>query len=470
MAIVWTKNLKHLTKKRLTPFLLTLIISVITVWGIVNLSNLKALPIDRQGIVLHSFPTTNSEVLTEIDPDFPIEIIQEQTGWLKVRYQGKVEGWLPKWLIENKELKSDQDLAASFEKSTALYQKADSKSPILSNIPKESLIPINYIEKNWAQVNYQGKPAFVNINEIELLNRQDAERLIAEKNALDSSINKKEKEKESLKNKLIMRKKEEYLLEEADFFSNMIYQTNYLQEFTRLDYVEYSPQESFYYVEDSQGVKGYIDSFSLSEPYYSIDHRFLPIKSELQQATIMLDPGHGGEDPGTLSKDQKYAEKSFTYKIAKVLKKTLEAFGAKVILTNESDQFLDLAERVKISNQKQPDLFLSLHFDSSYDTQVKGVRTYFYHLNDEEFAKTLHSGLITSGRPNLGVEYGNFHVLRENTVPSLLLELGYITNSEDLELMLTDDYHQKLADAITEGLSTYFNQVGNQLEINTPDR
>ncbi|MCR8968681.1 N-acetylmuramoyl-L-alanine amidase [Facklamia sp. 7083-14-GEN3] len=471
MAIVWTKKLNHLTIKRLTPFLITLIIGLVTLWGIESLSNLKTLKIDRQGIVLHSFPTTNSEVVTEIATNSSIEIIQEQTGWLKARYLGRIEGWLPKWLINNNQLKNDKEIAASFEEATAIYQKADSKSSIISTIPKDSLIPINYIEYNWAQVSYQGKPAFVNLNAVELINQEEAERILVETDSLDNSIDEKEEEKERLKDKLIMRKKEDYLLEKADNFSNIIYQTNYLQEFTRLDFIEYNAQESFYFVADQQGIKGYINSFSLSEPVYSIDHRSQPVNSKLQQATIMLDPGHGGEDPGTLSTDQKYSEKSFTYKIADVLKKTLEAFGATVILTNESDQFLDLTERVEISNQKQPDLFLSLHFDSSYDTQINGVRTYFYHLNDEEFAKTLHSGLITSGRPNLGVEYGNFQVLRENTVPSLLLELGYITNSEDLELMLTYDYHQNLADAITEGLSTYFDQVENQLEINnTPDR
>ncbi|MGX7108197.1 N-acetylmuramoyl-L-alanine amidase [Facklamia miroungae] len=461
---------KILQHKQIVAFFFTFTICMVSFWCIYSLSNLQVLQIERQGVSLHPFPTTNSDILTELKPHSSFEVIQEEGGWIKGRYQGKFEGWLPTWLLNNKHLKSDQNLAGVFKQSTAIFQEPDSKTPVVSQIAQDSLIPISYVEKDWALVNYQGRPAFVELNKLELIDRQEAEVIMAEKEANKSALNEKQKAKERLKNIVVMRDKEGYLLEEADNLSNIIYQTDFLQEFTKLDYIEYSPQESYYLVEDSQGIKGYINSFSLSEPIYSLDHRYLPINHKLAQATIMLDPGHGGEDPGTISTDQQHFEKSFTYKIAHVLKNTLEAFGATVIMTNEQDQFLDLSERAQISNHKQPDLFLSLHFDASYDTDLKGIRTYFYHLEDEEFAKTLHNGFNTANRPDLGVEYGNFQVLRENTVPAVLLELGYITNAEDLELMLTDEYYQVLADSITDGLVKYFNQIENQHTINNPNR
>lgn len=461
------KQLKNKIKQPIIflPFI-TLFIVLLTLWGAIYLAREDTLMIEREGVLIHNLPASNAKILNKIEAGDPVTILGQENAWYHVRYQGRTEGWIPSWLLTRPQLSSDQKLSAAFTKSSPLYKDQDTQSSILAHIPQESYLPINYIQGSWAQISYQGKPGFVPISQINLLDQAKAETILAKNKARQLEADSQAKEKAKVENILIMRVDDGYFYQEADLNSMALYQANFLQEFKLLDTITLSEREAFYYAQDQYGAMGYLHSSQISEPIFSLNHRSQPNHLSLADSTILLDPGHGGEDPGTLSVDQTQEEKHFTLELGKIVKKTLQALGAEVIMTRQDDTNPSLAERAQMSNIQQPDLFLSLHFDSSYDTSLAGIASYFYHIEDEHFATTMQAALMSTNRPNAGVHFGNYQVLRENQVPSLLLELGYITNEEDLDLMQDSKYLQDLADGIADGLVNYFEQIQTQANIN----
>ncbi|STY43345.1 N-acetylmuramoyl-L-alanine amidase LytC precursor [Listeria grayi] len=173
---------------------------------------------------------------------------------------------------------------------------------------------------------------------------------------------------------------------------------------------------------------------------------------------IVLDPGHGGNDPGTRGSDG-IKEKNMTLKMANVVADKLRSSGAKVILTRSTDEYISLKSRADQSYEDKADAFISLHFDSNEedDASVSGQTTYYYHNRDKELAFSVNQALGKElPTPNRGTRVGDFYVLRENTQPSILLELGYLSSQKDEQNITSPGYRTQVANAVYDGLSNYF--------------
>lgn len=187
----------------------------------------------------------------------------------------------------------------------------------------------------------------------------------------------------------------------------------------------------------------------------------------LEGKTIVIDAGHGGKDVGATGGTGIY-EKDLTLQTAlKIQREMAKRTGANVVLTREKDEFLTLAERVGIANKHSADLFISIHYDAFTSNDVQGITTYYNNAGDQQLAKMMHELLFKQNMEtkNRGVAQGDFRVLRENASPSLLLELGYISNKEDEQRIQTQAFQNKTAAAVTEGIITYLTdpfQVGGQ--------
>jgi N-acetylmuramoyl-L-alanine amidase len=177
----------------------------------------------------------------------------------------------------------------------------------------------------------------------------------------------------------------------------------------------------------------------------------------IKNKTIVIDPGHGGKDSGTIGSGG-MMEKTMTLKTAQMLKNQLQAAGATVILTRKDDTYLSLAERVSMAEQHKADAFVSIHYDSSPDGTARGMTIYYYHsLNDYPLALSFDPFLSQSlPIPYRGVRFGDFHVLRETSMPSVLFELGYLNNAQELSIIASDSYQKQVTKAIVAGLQRYF--------------
>ncbi len=174
---------------------------------------------------------------------------------------------------------------------------------------------------------------------------------------------------------------------------------------------------------------------------------------------IILDPGHGGVDPGSLSLNNE-KEKVLALDVSNVIAEKLRSEGATVLLTRSKDSYVSLQERVRISESYLTDAFISVHFNAFTSQASNGVSThYFADGAERELAQHIQTALNKhTNLTNRGVKQDNYYVLRENNDLSILVELGFITNPHDLEVIRDPHYSSQIADAIFEGLVKYFNE------------
>lgn len=179
--------------------------------------------------------------------------------------------------------------------------------------------------------------------------------------------------------------------------------------------------------------------------------------TSLSNATIVIDPGHGGNDAGALSIEGK-EEKKYTLKYAKELERKLKKAGANVYMTRTQDKYVGLKPRPALGEKKHADAFISIHFDSSPDENIaSGYTTYYYHKKTSlKLANSINSQFKYLGIKNRGVEFGDFLVIRENKIPAVLLEMGYINSERDFDQIPSQEYINNVTTDIVKGLKNYF--------------
>lgn len=207
-------------------------------------------------------------------------------------------------------------------------------------------------------------------------------------------------------------------------------------------------QGKWYYVKDKQNRKGWIAGWHTSlniEPDKTI------LKNPFKGKKIIIDPGHGGSDQGASSKSGTL-EKNVTLKTGLMLKKKLEAAGAEVVMTRSTDKYVKLKDR-----QGAADAFISIHSDALAESTPNGLTVYYYQDSQKPLADTLHMAIrkksLLSDR---GVRQENFQVIRQTKIPAVLLELGYISNPLDEQMMKDDVQRQIVTTGIVDGLRNYF--------------
>lgn len=173
--------------------------------------------------------------------------------------------------------------------------------------------------------------------------------------------------------------------------------------------------------------------------------------------TIVIDPGHGGYDVGAISVSGEY-EKDYSLTTSLLLKEALENLGVEVLMTRESDDFVRLASRVSLSNLKNPDVFISIHYNSFPEVpSAKGISTFYYDEQDRALAQSVQKHLLRTSKANdRDTLYENLQVLRHNQSKSILIELGFISNVEEENLLKTSSYQKLLVEGIVRGLYEYF--------------
>ena len=171
-----------------------------------------------------------------------------------------------------------------------------------------------------------------------------------------------------------------------------------------------------------------------------------------QSRTIVIDPGHGGFDRGGVP-GQRISEKDKCLDVAQRLKRILQADGYRVIMTRDSDVFIPLGTRVAIANSYRGASFVSIHFNCASRVGANGIETYYYRSDSAALAASIHRNVV-SGAPseNRGIRRRGFYVLRRTSIPSVLVECGFLTNPTEGRLALTGDYRQRLAEQIARGI------------------
>lgn len=173
---------------------------------------------------------------------------------------------------------------------------------------------------------------------------------------------------------------------------------------------------------------------------------------------VVIDPGHGGSDPGTISFTKKH-EKHFALALGLKVQALLEKEpDIELIMTRETDIYPTRPERVKLANDLNADVFVSIHGNSvTAAPQISGTETYYYQRESSKALATLiHKKLINAlGFNDRGVKNGNYQVIRETTMPAVLLEIGFLSNQIEEEAMMSETNLNKSAQAIVDGIKEY---------------
>ena len=171
-----------------------------------------------------------------------------------------------------------------------------------------------------------------------------------------------------------------------------------------------------------------------------------------QSRTIVIDAGHGGFDRGGVP-GQRISEKDKTLDVAQRLKRILQADGYRVVMTRDSDVFIPLGTRVAIANSNRGATFVSIHFNCASRVGANGIETYYYRSDSAALAASIHRNVVSSApSENRGIRRRGFYVLRRTSIPSVLVECGFLTNPTEGRLALTADYRQRLAEQIARGI------------------
>jgi len=231
----------------------------------------------------------------------------------------------------------------------------------------------------------------------------------------------------------------------------------------------------------------------------------LPLSQQLglKVKRIVLDPGHGGRDPGAIG-PKGLREKDVVLSLAKRIKQRLEARGYEVLMTRNSDVYVKLEDRALFANSRKADLFVSIHTNASKNRKVRGVETYFIGVaRDRQSSETamlenavsdenalsdleqiLHSLMNQENMwqssmlaetvqesmhgelngkygtiKNLGVKQAPFYVLSKTDMPAVLVETSFISNSSEEKLLQRSDYRDSLSDSIIRGIINYTKKI-----------
>lgn len=180
---------------------------------------------------------------------------------------------------------------------------------------------------------------------------------------------------------------------------------------------------------------------------------------------IVVDPGHGGFDPGAIGVTG-LEEKTPNLAIARKIAELLTKENQDVLLTRDSDEFLSLQKRVNFANRKKADIFVSIHANSFNNPYTGGVETYYNYRNNNKnrfLAEKIHDKLRRNlGPMDRGIKESNFYVIKYTKMPSALIEVAFLSNPKEEKLLRTKSFHNKTAAMIVEGILDYLEENGGK--------
>lgn len=191
---------------------------------------------------------------------------------------------------------------------------------------------------------------------------------------------------------------------------------------------------------------------------------------KLKDMIIVVNAGHGGNDPGKVGKNN-IIEADINLAIALKLEVALKEKVCQVIMTRTDSNNLskpeasnkktsDMKERIRIMEEAHPEIILSIHQNSYGDSQVKGAQV-FYHSQSKEgekLAKALQDALVNNvdaSNKRKSKEGDDYYLLRKSTAPAVIIECGFLSNPTETALLVDDGYQEKIADAIIQGILNY---------------
>lgn len=247
---------------------------------------------------------------------------------------------------------------------------------------------------------------------------------------------------------------------------------NYLEFYEQnpvINPYSYVTETSITYDEENQQTVIQITTETICACKYTLEDGYIAMTiakpDEIYDKIIILDAGHGGKDPGALQGT--ILEKDINFKIVcTYLKNFFENSDIKVYYTRETDTYISLSERADLAAEVGADLFISLHMNTFTSSSANGTQVYYSSANNKKLSSGFSSSVLAKklvnkistaiGTKNRGCTDANYYVTKYNSVPAVLIELGFMTNKSDLAKLTSSDYQEKAAQAIYEAVTELY--------------
>lgn len=420
---------------------------------LVSLNNsseeLTSASISEDGLRLRKGPGTSYAVITILPKGMSVSIQSKQGDWIEIT-TSLGNGWVHADYIKQSnensitatiEETSSSSLSSEEEKRTATVIKDNinvrsnpsTDSSVIGKLAKDTILHFTTTEGEWIKINFSGNTGWVHTS------------LISENSEIQPLTGK------AISKTISIINNRTNIRNNASINASIIKVAGAGETFEAIE-----EAGDWYKIKLSDNEVGYVANWIVESNSTTESQVSSSSPEDLKGKVIVIDPGHGGKDSGTIG-IKGTLEKNLTILTANLLAQKLEDAGSKVIFTRDNDRFISLINRVAISNFYHADAFISIHYDSISDSSVRGMTSYYYSSSQKELANELHASIIEATQmKDRGVRQNDYFVLRENNQPATLLELGYLSNQTEEQLVSTQQYQETVSTAIYEGLENYF--------------
>ena len=379
----------------------------------------------------------DGNVISKLNKGTKVTIQSETDGWYYIKYAG-ITGWVSKQYISTGPV-TEGAASQSVKSENTYYVNAtklnirsipSSKGAIVGKLTMNEQVSVTGMNGNWASIRYGNTSGWV------------SSQYLAEKQKDTAGTVKHAEER------IVLLKKSN--IRTGPGTNHGILATSQAGTV----YTVIGNERDWYKLRMGNGQTGWIASWLVgsAETGAVAKHQS---GNGLKGKTIILDAGHGGKDPG--ASGRAYKEKTLALGTALLTADLLRSAGANVILSRTDDTFISLQERVKISNSSNADAFVSVHYNSGTSSS-SGILTFYNKGKDQSLASSVQKGIVGStGLKDSGTGMADFYVLRHNTKPAILVELGFLSNPSEEMMIGTKSYQQKSAQGLYKGLLNYFN-------------
>jgi N-acetylmuramoyl-L-alanine amidase len=436
----WTKINYNNTEAWVASWLITITTSTDVTHESETKIDSEAAVIEVDILNVRKDPTTKSNIVGRLKKGMTVSVIDVSDGWYKVQFDNQT-GW-----IASNYVKTTSQNSLGTQTVTAnilnIRQSPSTSASIVGKLKEGDTVSVFVEQKGWKKIkDGNGLEGWVASEFLSKVNLEEPNKV-------------KEEENKEINNPpaIIVNFNGTNIRSAASTRANVIERANKGDKYSII-----SKEGDWYVISLSNNKTGYIAGWivSTTTEMPTVDN---PNNTkELAGKTIVLDPGHGGRDGGTIGA-KGTLEKHLTLSTAKLLAEQLTSAGAKVIFTHSDDRYVSLGYRISISHHYKADAFISIHYNSSFDSSAGGITSFYYHrTKDKPLVDAIHEQLVNkTNLRNRYSQFGNYYVLRGNKQPAALLELGFLSQPQEEALVKTSQYQQRAAEAIATGLINYF--------------
>lgn len=170
--------------------------------------------------------------------------------------------------------------------------------------------------------------------------------------------------------------------------------------------------------------------------------------------TVIIDPGHGGHDKG--GQWGRVYEKHLALDTSIRLEAHLKKMGYNTVLTRRSDYFVSLPGRMQMANKYRNAIFISIHYNYTWKQHVSGIETFYHNQQSHKLAKDVHRGMMSRVKVvDRGVKYARYYVIRNTKMPAVLVEGGFVSNSNERSRMKTAWFRDAVARGVADGVQRF---------------